>query len=104
VYIARAFLQQVEFFAAVAQVASVLPPAVVGVTPMLGSDSKRESAVFFDIVLADGTPRDQLLNLTKLISQAIVQQLQPLEEWGVLPYFNFRKQSEPAKIREATWA
>jgi len=28
------------------------------------------------------------------------QQVQPLEEWGVLPYFDFRTQSEQARIEE----
>jgi len=100
VQIARAFVQQAEFFAAVAQAASALPTKIVSVTPSLGTDWNGESAVFFEIVLADGTPRGQLLSLTKQISQAIVQQVQPLEEWHVLPYFNFRTQSEQARINE----
>jgi hypothetical protein len=104
VYIARAFAQQAQFFAAVAQAASALPMPIVSVTPSLGTDWNGESAVFFQIVLGDGTPRSQLLNLTRQISQAIVQQVQPLEEWGVLPYFNFRTQSEQARIKEPTWA
>lgn len=102
--IARAFVHQAQFFAAVDQAASVLPAPIVRVIPSLGTDWNGESAVFFQIVLADGTPRGQLLNLTKQISQAIVQQVQPLEEWGVLPYFNFRTQSEQARIEEPTWA
>jgi hypothetical protein len=105
VYIAKAFAQQALFFAAVAQAAATLPgQTVASITPTLGTDWDGESAVFFQVVLADGTPRAQLLNLTKQISQAIVQQVQPLEEWGVLPYFNFRTQSEQARIKEPTWA
>jgi hypothetical protein len=104
VYIAKAFAQQAQFFAAVAQAASTLPAPIVSVTPSLGTDWNGESAVFFQIVLADGMSRGQLLNLTKEISQAIVQQVQPLEEWGVLPYFNFRTQTEQARIKEPTWA
>ena len=103
-YIARAFAQQPQFFAAVAKAASELPRPVVSVTPSLGTDWNGESAVFFQILLADGAPRGQLLNLTKQISQAIVRQVQPLEEWGVLPYFNFRTQSEQARIKEPAWA
>lgn len=102
VYVAKAFAQQSHFLSAVAQAASALP--VVSVTPTLGTDWNGESAVFFQIVIADGTPRGQLLNLTKSISQAIVQQVRPLEEWGVLPYFEFRTQSEQARIKEPTWA
>jgi hypothetical protein len=105
VNIARAFVNQAQFFAAVAQAASVLPAQIVSVMPSLGTDWNGESAVFFQIILADGTPRGQLLNFAKQISQAIVQQVQPLEEWGVLPYFNFRTQSEQARItEEPTWA
>jgi hypothetical protein len=100
VYIAKAFAQQPQFFVAVAKAASLLPHPIVDVTPSLGTDWNGESAVFFQIALAAGTPRGQLLSLTKQISQAIVQQVQPLEEWGVLPYFNFRTQSEPARVEE----
>jgi hypothetical protein len=102
VYIAKAFAQQAQFFAAVSQAASALPPHIVSVTPTLGTDWEGESAVFFQVVLADGTPRAQLLSLTNQISQTLVQQVQPLEEWGVLPYFDFRTQSEQARIEEPT--
>jgi hypothetical protein len=102
VYIAKAFAQQAQFFAVIAQAASTLP--IVSVTPSLGTDWNGESAVFFQVVLADGTPRSQLLDLTKQISQTIIKQVQPLEEWGVLPYFDFRTQSEQARIKEPTLA
>lgn len=100
VYIAKAFAQQAQFFAAIADAARRLPPHILSVTPTLGTDWDGESAVFFQVILADGTPRAQLLNLTKQLSQTIVQQVQPLEEWGVLPYFDFRTQSEQARIKE----
>jgi hypothetical protein len=77
VYIAKAFAQQAQFFSAIAQAAGALP--IVSVTPSLGTDWNGEPAVFFQVVLPDGTPRSQLLNLTKQISQTIVQQVQPLE-------------------------
>ena len=97
VYLAKAFAQQPQFLAAVAQAAGTLQPQVVSVTPTLGNDWNGESAVFFQVVLADGIPRTQLLPLTRQISQSIVQQVQPLEEWGVLPYFDFLTQSERAR-------
>jgi hypothetical protein len=97
VYLAKAFAQQPQFLAAVAQAAGTLQPQVVAVTPTLGNDWNGESAVFFQVVLADGIPRAQLLPLTRQISQSIVQQVQPLEEWGVLPYFDFLTQSERAR-------
>ena len=97
VYLARAFAQQPLFFEAVARAAGTLQPHVVDVTPTLGTDWNGESAVFFEIVLADGIPRAQLLPITRQISQSIVEQVQPLEEWGVLPYFNFVTRSEQAR-------
>jgi hypothetical protein len=97
VYLAKAFAQQPQFFAAVARAADALQLDVVAVTPTLGNDWNGESAVFFQVVLADGVPRAQLLPLTKRISQSIVQQVQPLEEWGVLPYFDFLTQSEQVR-------
>jgi hypothetical protein len=56
-YLAKAFAQQPQFFAAVAQAASALQPHAVSVAPTLGNDWNGESAVFFEIVLADGIPR-----------------------------------------------
>jgi hypothetical protein len=105
VYIAKAFAHQEEFFAAIAKVASAFPPQVTAVTPTLGADWNGESAVFLQIILADNAiPRHELLAFTKELSQAIVRRVRPLEEWGVLPYFNFLTQSEQAKIGEPTWA
>jgi hypothetical protein len=99
VYIARAFAHQAQFIADIAQVA--LPPQVLSVTPTLGTDWDGEPAVFFEVILADNSvPRPQLLALTKQISRAIVREIRPLEEWGVLPYFNFLTQSEQAKMKE----
>ena len=96
-YLAKAFVQQSQFFAAVAQAASALDPQVVSVTPTLGNDWNGESAVFLEVVLADGIPRAQLVPLTRQISQSIVQQVQPLEEWGVLPYFDYLTKSEASE-------
>jgi hypothetical protein len=104
VNIARALAHQSQFFAAVAQVA--LPPQVLSVTPTLGTDWNGESAVFFQVILADNSvPRPLLLALTKQISWAIVHEIRPLEEWGVLPYFDFLTESERARMKEQpTWA
>ena len=83
----------------------MLPPGVHSVSPSLGTDWNGESAVFFQVILADDSvPRSQLLEFTKKISQAIVQQVRPLEEWGVLPYFDFLTRAEHARMKEPAWA
>ena len=99
VYIARAFVQQRQFLNKIAQIAHGLPPQVISVTPTLGSDWAGEPAVYFQVVFADNAiPRQTLLAFTKDISHTIVQRVRPLEEWGVLPYFNFLTQSEAARM------
>ena len=100
-YLPRAFAQQPLFQAAVARAAQRLAPQVVNIMPTLGNDWRGEPAVFFMVILADAASRrDQLLRVTNQASAFIVQQVQPLEEWGVLPYFNFRSQSEQARINQ----
>jgi hypothetical protein len=105
VYIAKALAHQTEFFAAIDQIAGTLAPQVLSVTTVLGTDWNGESAVFFDVILADdAAPRAQMAAFTKRVSRAIVQHVRPLEDWGVLPYFNFLTQSGQERIKEATWA
>ncbi len=88
-------MQQRQFLNEIAQIARELPPDVISVSPTLGSDWAGEPAVYFQIVFEDGSrPRQSLLSFTKDISHTIVQRVRPLEDWGVLPYFNFLTQSE----------
>ncbi|HEY6392135.1 MAG TPA: hypothetical protein VIX89_12700 [Bryobacteraceae bacterium] len=88
-----------------ARAARRLGSHVLSVTPTLEADWSGEPAAFFMVVLSDAASRrDQLLKVTNEVSDAIVQQVQPLEEWGVLPYFNFRSESEQARIDQHTLA
>ncbi len=98
-YVPKAFAQQAQFEAAVEQAAKWLAPNVVNIIPTLDNDWSGEPAVFFMVILADeASHRDQLLSVSNRVLQAIIQEVQPFEEWGVLPYFNFRSQSEQAKL------
>lgn len=93
-YVPTAFVQQAGFQAAVERAAANLSPHVVDIIATLGNDWSGEPAVFFMVILADfAARRDQLLQISNRVEQAISQQVQPLEQWGVLPYFNFRSQS-----------
>ncbi len=104
-YVPTAFVQQARFEEAVARVAQRLAPAVVSIIPTLGNDWSGEPAAFFMVILSDAASRrDQLLNVSNHVSQAVVEQVQPLEQWGVLPYFNFRSHSEQAKLNQPTLA
>jgi len=105
VYIAKAFAQQAQLDEAINAVKQAFGPDVLRLRYTLGRDWSGESAIFFRIVLSDrASRRDELLNATNQIATTIVQRLQPLEQWGVLPYFSFRSQSEQATLREEAWA
>ena len=101
----RAFVHQSKFKAAIARAARRLAPNIVSIIPTLGDDWSGEPAVFFMVILSDAASgREQLFSVAERVSKTIVNELEPLEEWGVLPYFNFRSQSEQAKLNEPTLA
>jgi hypothetical protein len=105
VIIPRAHAEQEQFAAAVAEVERQLHPQVVHIRHTLRNDSSGEPAVFFRVLLSDAaSKRDGLLSVTNHIRDAIVWQVEPLEQWGVLPYFNYRSLSEQADMKEEAWA
>jgi hypothetical protein len=105
VVVPRAFAQQDQFSAAVAEVERQLQPRVVRIRYTLGNDWTGDPAVFFRITLPDeATERDRLLSTANDVSSTLVRRVEPLEEWGVLPYFSYRSQSEQAQLNEPAWA
>ena len=85
--------------AKVQEVAKTLGPDIVSVTPTFEDNWMGEPAVFFMIILTDAaSERGRLLDTATQASRTIEWNVEPLEEWGVLPYFNFRLQSEQAKL------
>jgi hypothetical protein len=103
VILPRAHAQDKQF--AVAEVERHLHPNVVYIRHSFGNDWTGEPSVFFGVLLSDAaSKREQLLSVTNQIYDAIVFQVQPLEQWGVVPYFNYRSQSEQVEMKEAAWA
>lgn len=100
-YIPRAFARQEEFFDAVAQVAGKLQPGVVSITPKLGEDYDGEPSVVLEAVLAGGLDSDERSKLRERVRWTIRQEILPMEEWGVLPYFRFRSQSAQEQLEPA---
>jgi hypothetical protein len=105
VYVPTAFARQAQFRATINRAARRLRPNVIDLTFTLGNDWSGEPAVFFMVILSNAaSQRDQLLKITSQVSNAIVQLVQPLEQWGVLPYFNFRSEAEQAEINQQSLA
>jgi hypothetical protein len=106
VIVPRALVQQSQFESAVSEVEKTFRPQVVRVRYDLGDDSTGEPAVFFRILLSDdaASRRDQLWDVTNRVSTEIVQRIEPLEQWGVLPYFSFRSEAEQTQMNDPAWA
>jgi hypothetical protein len=103
VNVARAYVNQAELDQAVARILAGLGQKVVRLRYSLEDDWSGDPAIFFRILLADNLNREERFALSQEISSAIVRELKPLDQWGVLPYFNFRRQSEQAILREPAW-
>lgn len=105
VIIPRGFVQQGQLATAIANVERMLGPEVIHVRHTLGDDWSGEPAIFFRVLLSDAASRpDRLHEVTSRIAAIISQQVDPLNSWGLVPYFKFRSQSEQAIIQEPVWA
>lgn len=80
-------------------------PEVVRVRYDVGDDSTGEPAVFFRILLSDSASRrDRLRDVASRVETAVFRQMEPMEQWGVYPYFSYRSQSEQAQLNDPAWA
>jgi len=105
VILPKAFTQERQFAAAVAEVERMLRPEVLRIRYTLGDDWTGDPAVFFRVVISDAfSSRDQIRKVTNRVSTTLVQQIEPVEQWGVRPYFNYRSQSEQEVLQEEAWA
>ena len=102
--IGKAFIHREELDQAINNIRPELGPYVVDLTYTLGEDWSGDPAIFFRIVLSDeASRRDRLYKATSEIENAIMQRLEDLERWGVLPYFSYRSQAEQAVLLEKPW-
>ena len=81
-----------------------LGPEAVHVAYRLREDSTGEPSVFFRIVLADSAVReDTLFDITNSIATTLLDEVRPIENWGLHPYFNYRSQSEHQNRKDPDW-
>ena len=82
----------------------LLGPEVVHVAYRIGLDSTEEPSIFFRILLADSSIREETIaDLTGRIAAVLMDAVRPLEDWGLRPYFNFRSKSEQDRRRDPDW-
>jgi len=71
----------------------------------LGTDSTGEPSIFFRIVLTDAASReDRLADATSRIATILFDEIRPQENWGLLPYYSFRSNSEQEKRNDPEWS
>lgn len=104
-YLPRAFIHPREFADAVEKVERKLAASVVRIRHELDYDSTGDPAVYFRIVMPDGSlTKDRSMKTTTYVSNVIVEELDLGERWGIRPYFSFRSQSEQEAMQEPSWA
>lgn len=78
-----------------------LPQGVVDVDYRFDNDWSGDPAIFFEVTLTDDAARREvLLENGQRVAEYIRQKMDPLEEFGLLPYFRFQSQSEQANLRQ----
>jgi hypothetical protein len=99
-------VQQSQFDSAVSDLEQALRPQAARILYRLDDDATGEPAVFFMILLPDeaASPRYELRSVTNRISTEIDRRIEPMDQWGVIPYFSFRTVSEHAQLKEPAWA
>ena len=103
--ITRAEAQDTAFAEAVEKVVANLGPNVIRVRYNFAPDSTGDPGVFFRVLLTDeAAKRERLFAITQEIQHATVWGVEPFEQWGVWPYFNYRSESEQNAMQEAIWA
>ena len=80
-------------------------PDVAHVFYSLGEDSTGEAAIFFRIVLTDSAAKEEnLTSVTSRIARLVYDEVRPLENWGLYPYFYYRSQSEWQNRYDPEWS
>lgn len=80
------------------------PSGVVNLHYTVDDDWSGEPAIFFSITLSDEAARQEVLSQnSRRITEYVKQRIDPIGQWGLIPYFNFRSQSEQEKLKEEAY-
>jgi hypothetical protein len=103
-YLPMAVTMQQQINAAVAEVVRELAPAVQRINYEIARDWSGQWAIFFRVLLSDeASNRTHLRDVATKVVWRMSERLD-LPGIGVFPYFDFRSQSEQAKLNEPAWA
>ena len=99
-----ALTKQPQINAAVTDVVKELSPWVRHIRYDIGQDWSGQWAIFFRVLLSDeASNASHLRDITTRVVWRTSEKLD-LSELGLFPYFDFRSESEQAKLHEASWS
>jgi len=94
--------RQSEITAAVEAAVKNFSRWVVRIRYDIQQDWSGEWGIFFKVVVADNADIEELPNLSFHLRLRLGEKLD-WQELGVIPYFNFRRQSEQERMLEPAW-
>ena len=105
-HVPAGFISQTEIEKAVDEFIKTLGPEVVRVRWNIGDDWSGDTALFFRVVLDDSVAVDRqtFVETAQRVTASFFEKLQPLENWGLFPYTNFRSNAENVQLNDAKWA
>ena len=98
-------IHQAQLAAAVRNAEAKLDPTEVRlVRYSVGVDSTGEITIFFRILLTDYASQETRLgDVTTRVETILFDEIKPFDNWGVLPEFTFRSESEQRTRFDAAW-
>ena len=94
-----------ELAAAIAEVEPMLKPDVVRLRYTIKEDWSGEPAIYFRVLLTDDASNQKRLHeVTTRVEELIETRIDPLNSWDLLPYFNYRSESEQEDMKAPAWA
>jgi len=104
VYIPTGLIHQGELIAHVERAKARLGPEVEHVAFRIGEDSTGAASIFFRITLIDSaTAEDVIADITGRVASILFDEIRPVENWGLRPYFNFRSYSDQRRRPDPEW-
>jgi hypothetical protein len=103
-HIPAGLVHQKELDAHVERAKARLGPEVAHVAYRIREDSTGEPSIFFRITLLDwATAESKITEVTGRVAEILFNEIRPVDNWGLRPYFNFRSYSEQQRRPDPDW-
>jgi hypothetical protein len=98
-------VHQAQLAEAVERARAKLDPSEVRLVRYnIGTDSTGEITIFFRVLLSDYASQEERLgDIATRIEAIIFDEIKSFDNWGILPDFSFRSESEQRDHYDASW-